>query len=104
MEYSAASSVLVCVPPTPPATTPVPPMTLSTGFSYSPEPRKRGESLLEYGQKLHRSELQRLKMKHRAGMGGREVTLYRSELLDHLVREMHAESLANDATSHNNTA
>ena len=37
-------------------------------------------------------------------MGGREVTLYRSELLDHLVREMYAESLAKDATSDNNTA
>jgi len=37
-------------------------------------------------------------------MGGREVTLYRSHLLDHLVREMHAESLAKDATNHNDTA
>ncbi len=38
-------------------------------------------------------------MKHRAGMGGREVSLYRSEVLDHLVREMYAEGLAKDATS-----
>ena len=37
-------------------------------------------------------------------MGGREVTLYRSQLLDHLVREMYAESLAKDETSRSNTA
>jgi len=74
------------------------------GLSCSPEPRKRGESLLEYGQRLHRSELRRLKMKHRAGMGGREVTVYRSQLLDHLVREMHAESLAKDDAGHGSTA
>ena len=43
-------------------------------------------------------------MKHRAGMGGREVTLYRSQLLDHLVREMYAESLAKDEASRSNTA
>jgi len=89
MDYSAAGTAIAYEPPIPPpATTPVPSMTPPAGFSYSPEPRKRGESLLEYGQRLHRSDLQRLKMKHRAGMGGREVTLYRSELLDHLVREM----------------
>jgi UTP:GlnB (protein PII) uridylyltransferase len=43
-------------------------------------------------------------MKHRAGMGGREVTLYRSELLDHLVCEMYSESLGKDTTSQSNTA
>ena len=79
-------------------------MTPPASLSYSPEPRKRGESLLEYGQRLHRAELRRLKMKHRAGMGGREVTLYRSQLLDQLVREMYAESLAKDEAGCSDTA
>lgn len=99
MDYSAATTAIVCAPLSPPAKTLVPPMIPPAGFSFSPEPRKKGEPLLEYGQRLHRSELRRLKMKHRAGMGGRALTLYRSQLLDHLVREMHAESLAKDATS-----
>ena len=42
-------------------------------------------SLLEYGRKLHRAEMQRLKMRHRSGMGGREVVLSRSRLMDQLV-------------------
>ena len=37
-------------------------------------------------------------------MGGREVTLHRSELLDHLLREMYAECAGKDAMSHGNTA
>jgi [protein-PII] uridylyltransferase len=43
-------------------------------------------------------------MKHRAGMGGREATLYRSHLLDHLVREMYADSLVKDETERSSTA
>ena len=43
-------------------------------------------------------------MKHRAGMGGREVALYRSQLLDHLVREMYADSSAKDDAGRGNTA
>ncbi|MSO22273.1 MAG: hypothetical protein EXQ58_03265, partial [Acidobacteria bacterium] len=104
MDYSATRTTIACAPPSSPAKTPVLPMIPLAGNAYCPEPRKRGESLLEYGQRLHRSELRRLKMKHRAGMGGREVTLYRSHLLDHLVREMYADSSSKDDTGHCNTA
>src|SRR6184192_347106 len=52
-----------------------------------------GGSLLEYGRKLHRTKMQRLKMRHRAGMGGREVVLSRSRLMDQLVAETYKEVL-----------
>jgi Glutamate-ammonia ligase adenylyltransferase len=48
-------------------------------------------SILEYGRKLHRTEMQRLKMRHRSGMEGREVVLARSRLIDLLVSRIHAE-------------
>jgi [protein-PII] uridylyltransferase len=104
MEYSAARTAIACAPPSPPAKTPVPPTIPPAGLSYSPEPRQKSESFLEYGQRLHRLELRRLRMKHRAGMGGRELTLYRSQLLDHLVREIYADSLAKGDTGQSNTA
>jgi [protein-PII] uridylyltransferase len=56
--------------------------------SISVEPRTAGESLLSYGRRLHRSEMQRLKMKHRAGLGGAEVVAHRCEVLDFLVKEI----------------
>ncbi len=105
MDYSAARTAIACAPPITTcqdagaANEPIRP-----DSRIRPEPRKKGESLLEYGQRLHRSELRRLKMKHSAGMGGREVTLYRSQLLDHLVREMYEASLAKDAAGSSNMA
>ncbi|PYV41475.1 MAG: hypothetical protein DMG06_16975, partial [Acidobacteria bacterium] len=51
------------------------------------------ESLLDFGRNLHRTEMQRLKMRHRAGMGGREVVLSRSRLMDQLVAETYKEVL-----------
>jgi len=82
----------------------VPTASAPAGLEYSPERRKKGESLLEYGQRLHRSELRRLKMRHRAGMGGRDVALYRSQVLDHLIREMYADGLAKDDTARSQLA
>ncbi|HVN78016.1 MAG TPA: [protein-PII] uridylyltransferase [Terriglobia bacterium] len=46
-------------------------------------------SLLDYGRRLHRIELHRLKMKHRAGLGGREVVRARSQVVDHLVTRIY---------------
>lgn len=43
------------------------------------------EDLLAFGRQLHRAEMQRLKMRHRTGLGGREVVLFRSQLMDQLV-------------------
>jgi [protein-PII] uridylyltransferase len=104
MDTLAATTAIICAPPSLPAKTPVLSAVPSARRFYSFEPRKRGESLLEYGQRLHRSELRRLKMKHRAGMGGREVALYRSQLLDHLVREMFEEGLKETGAESNNVA
>ena len=44
--------------------------------------------LLEQGRRLHWAEMQRLKMKHRAGMSGKEVVKARSLLIDRLVRQI----------------
>ncbi len=52
---------------------------------FSPEPRTEAESLLEYGRRLHRVEMQRLKMKHRSGLGGTEVVRHRSRLMDYIL-------------------
>src|SRR5262245_23119590 len=91
MDYSAARTAIACAPPAPPAKT-----LASTVVGAEPhfsEQSRKGETLLEYGQRLHRAELRRLKMRHRAGLGGREVARYRSQLLDHLVSEMYADTL-----------
>jgi [protein-PII] uridylyltransferase len=48
-------------------------------------PPASAEALLEFGRQLHRAEMQRLKMRHRTGLGGREVVLLRSQLMDQLV-------------------
>jgi [protein-PII] uridylyltransferase len=48
-------------------------------------------SLLEYGRKLHRTEMQRLKMKHRSGVEGRQLVLARSRLMDLLVSRVYRE-------------
>ncbi len=50
-----------------------------------------GITLVDLGRKLHRAEMQRLKMKHRAGMTGREIVLARSRLIDLLVRRIYLE-------------
>src|SRR5262245_33060996 len=99
-DSSAGGTAIACAPPSPPARTPV----VSEGASVVPQhlsvpSREQGESLLEYGQRLHRSELRRLKMRHRSGMGGSEVTQARSRLLDHIIREIYAEIWTKDATS-----
>src|SRR5262249_26045867 len=41
--------------------------------------------LLDFGRQLHRAEMQRLKMRHRTGLGGQEVVSFRSQLMDQLV-------------------
>jgi [protein-PII] uridylyltransferase len=43
--------------------------------------------------------MQRLKMKHRAGLGGSEVVAYRSRLMDLLVKEILAENSTHSASS-----
>ncbi len=48
-------------------------------------------SLLDYGRRLHRIELNRIKMKHRAGLSGREVVRARSQVIDHLVTKIYME-------------
>ena len=54
--------------------------------------RCRGEPFLDFGRRLHRAQMLRLRMKHRAGMNGRGVVLGRSQLVDHLVREAFKEA------------
>ncbi|MBM3802380.1 MAG: [protein-PII] uridylyltransferase [Acidimicrobiia bacterium] len=93
MDVSAVRSKIVCALPSRSGVVADLPAVSPSGASYVPESRKNGESFLEYGQRLHRGALRRLKMKHRAGLGGGEVVRHRSQLLDHLLREMYAESL-----------
>src|SRR5215510_11294624 len=87
---SSTGTAIACAPPSPPARTPVVSEAAPVVLQHrSLPPRGKGESLLAYGQRLHRSELRRLKMRHRAGMGGREVTQFRGRLMDQIVREMY---------------
>ncbi len=58
-------------------------------LKFRPDPQPEGESLLQYGRRLHRVEMQRLKMKHRAGMEGWQVVLHRSLLMDFLVGQIY---------------
>ena len=48
-------------------------------------PPPSAEGLLAFGRQLHRAEMQRLKMRHRTGLGGRELISFRSQLMDQLV-------------------
>src|SRR5215510_14304866 len=57
----------------------------SLTFLAVPDPPTSLEGLLAFGRQLHRAEMQRLKMRHRTGLGGREVVLSRSQLMDQLV-------------------
>jgi len=52
---------------------------------FTPRPRLKGESLLTYGRRIHAAEMQRLKMKHRSGLGGGAVVAGRSSLMDFLL-------------------
>ncbi|MEW5974833.1 MAG: [protein-PII] uridylyltransferase [Acidobacteriota bacterium] len=62
-----------------------------SGESASESRSASGLSLLEYGRRLHRADMQRLKMKHRSGMSGGEVVAARSQLIDFLVRGIYSE-------------
>ena len=57
----------------------------SFAFLAVSDPPTSAEELLDLGRQLHRAEMQRLKMRHRTGLGGREVVLFRSQLMDQLV-------------------
>ena len=57
----------------------------SLAFLAVSDPPTSPESLLAFGRQLHRAEMQRLKMRHRTGLGGGEVVLLRSQLMDQLV-------------------
>jgi [protein-PII] uridylyltransferase len=52
--------------------------------------RQPEETLLEYGRRLHRHELRRWKLKHRAGIGIVDVFLLRSLLVDFLLDQIYA--------------
>jgi len=56
-----------------------------------PAARHKAETLLDYGRRLHRTEMQRLKMRHRAGLGGQEVVRHRSRLMDFLIEQLWSE-------------
>ena len=51
--------------------------------------RQPEETLLEYGRRLHRHELRRWKLKHRAGIGSVDVFLLRSLLVDFLLDQIY---------------
>ncbi len=51
--------------------------------------RKPEETLLEYGRRLHRHELRRWKLKHRAGIENVDVFLLRSLLVDFLLNRIY---------------
>ncbi|MCI0418531.1 MAG: [protein-PII] uridylyltransferase [Acidobacteria bacterium] len=93
MEYSAARTLRVSPSEAPPAKASALSRAASLDLTFSPDPRRDGEPLLDYGRRLHRSEMHRLKMKHRTGLAGREAALYRSQLMDHLVGEVSSERL-----------
>src|SRR5262245_18123829 len=57
----------------------------SLAFLAVSDPPTSLEDLLAFGRQLHRAEMQRLKMRHRTGLGGGEVVLLRSQLMDQLV-------------------
>jgi len=50
--------------------------------------RRPEEPVVNFGRRLHRVELLRLKMKHRAGMSGRAIVLSRSRLMDYLIAKV----------------
>lgn len=58
---------------------------------FFPAARRKAETLLDYGRRLHRTEMQRLKMRHRAGLGGHEVVRHRSRLMDFLIEQLWSE-------------
>jgi [protein-PII] uridylyltransferase len=57
----------------------------SFSFLTVPSPPTDIAELLDFGRQLHRAEMQRLKMRHRTGLGGQEVVSFRSQLMDQLV-------------------
>jgi [protein-PII] uridylyltransferase len=51
---------------------------------------KWGQALLEYGKRLHRAEIERLQTLHRSGASGLEIARGRAQLMDHLIKQIHA--------------